>query len=117
LATPSSMDLIVDAFKNIKFEKFTEKLWTPENLITNILFKKGIATFALLYFFNRDFEIIRGSYCDKEKRKRFISFKLSHKTLRLNIFGFMAKSFVSMDFHIFNLFNIDFSIGKPHAKC
>ena len=71
----------------------------------------------MFFFFNRDFEILRGSYSGKEKRRRFISFKISHKIIKFNLFSFMKKNLISMNFSIFNLFNIDFSIGKPYAKC
>ena len=117
LAVPHTMDLIADIFKNINFEKYKYKMWTPENLITNILFKNGVATFSLFYYFNRDFEIIRGLYKGKEKRKRFISFKFSHNTLRLNLLSFMQQTLFSCTFNLFNLFNVDFSIGRNYAKC
>lgn len=117
VATPSDMDFIMQTFKNIRFEKYKTKMWTPESLTTNILFKKGIASQAMFFFFNRDFEILRGSYSGKEKRRRFISFKISHKIIKFNLFSFMKKNLISMNFSIFNLFNIDFSIGKPYAKC
>ena len=117
MAKPSDMELIVDALKTIKFKNHTTKMWTPESLITDILFKKGISTLSLFYFFNRDFEIIRGSYYGKEKRRRFISFKLTPKLLRLNLFSFIKKNILSLDFYIFNVFNVDISIGKPYAKC
>jgi len=117
LAKPEDMDLIVDAFKSIKFEKFKENLWTPENLISNILFKKCIATLPLFFFYKRDFEIIRGSYSNKDKRRRIISFKLSPQLLKLHLFSFINRNLISCNFCIFNFFNIDFSIGKPYAKC
>lgn len=117
VATPSDMDLIVQTFKQIRFEKYKSKMWTPESLTANILFNKGIASLAMFFFFNRDFEILRGSYYGKEKRRRVISFKISGRILKLNLFSFMKKNIISLNFSIFNLFNIDFSIGKPYAKC
>ena len=114
---PNNMDLIVQIFKTIRFEKYKDKMWTPESLITNILFKKGVASLVMFFFYNRDYEILRNAYSGKEKRRRFISFKLSSKMLRCNIFSFMKKNIVSINFTVFNLFNIDFSIGKPYVKC
>ena len=117
LAKPDDMDLITETFKSVRFEKYKNKMWTPENLITNILFKKGIATLPIFYFFNRDFEIVRGSYSEKENRRRFIKFKLTPKLIRLNLLGCLRKNIISLNFSVFNFFNIDFSIGKPYAKC
>ena len=116
LATSSNMDLIVNAFKKVKFENFSKTMWTPENLITNILAREGIATLALFFFFNRDFEIIRGNTSLKEKRRKFISFKLSTEGLRLHLLRFIKQNILSLDVCLFNFFNIDFSIGNPYAK-
>ncbi len=116
MAKPNDMDLIMQTFESVRFEKYKDKMWTPESLITNILFKNGIATLPIFYFFNRDFDIIRGSFDAKEKRRRFIRFKLTHKLLRLNLFSGLKQNILSWNFSLFNLFNIDFSIGRPYAK-
>ena len=43
------------------FEKYKDKMWTPESLITNILFKKGVASLVMFFFYNRDYEILRNA--------------------------------------------------------
>ena len=112
MATPDNMDLIVNKFKLVKFENFSNKMWTPESLITNILAQGGISTLALFFFFNRDFEIIRG----KEKRRRYISLKISPTKFKLHILGLIKKNIFSLDVCFFNFFNIDVSIGNSYAK-
>ena len=75
MAKPNDMDLIMQTFESVRFEKYKDKMWTPESLITNILFKNGIATLPIFYFFNRDFDIIRVH--SMQKKNEDVLFALS----------------------------------------
>lgn len=113
-AKPNDMDLIISKLDTLNFDAET-KMWNPESLINAFLFKNGIASLNLHYYLDRDWLMIR---CAKNKgklRKRIIKFKLSSSLLRLILLPTLDQNIFSAQFSIFNVFTIDFSIGKK--KC
>lgn len=111
-ATADDMDKIMEVLSTFDFSKFRKAIWTPESAISGALFKQGIATIPIMYYRGRDWQIIRGKLSRRERRKKYVSLKITSKFLRLELLSLLSKNLVNLNLSLFNLYNIKISIGK-----
>lgn len=114
-AKPEDMDMIIAAFDKINFFDTQIPMWNPESLITNTLFKNGIATLNLFYYLERDWSIIRKNPKKEKLRKKIIKLKISPDLIRLHLLSGLGHTLFHLNFTLFSSFVFDFTIGKKHA--
>lgn len=113
-AKPADMNLIMAKLDTLNFDSDT-KMWNPESLFNAFLLKNGIASLTLHYYLDRDWSIVRCARKREKLMKRIIRLKISSSLLRLHLLPKLGRSIISAQLSIFNVFTIDFSIGKK--KC
>lgn len=111
LGRPEDVDKSMDVLMRIDFKKHKDNMWNPETLFNQELAKAGIYSNFINYFYGRDWTIVR-SQKKVKFRKKIIRLKIRKNGLRLYLFSFVSYLLCSLQFSLFNLFFVDFCVGR-----
>ena len=113
LGKPETIDKVIDVLNKIDFSKHLESMWNPETLFNHELEKAGISSHFINYQYKQDWEILRKP--NKRKiRKGIVCIKVKKAILNVRLLAFLPFSVINLDFSIFNLLGISFSIGATN---
>lgn len=108
---PEDMDNAMDVLSHIDFKKYKNNMWNPETLFNQELVKAGIYSNFINYLHGSDWIIVKPQKKVK-LRKKIIRLKIRTNGVRIQLLFFVNRPLCSLQFSLFNLFFVDFCLGR-----